>query len=442
MQPRTGLDQGGQAAGPFARFGLARLAAGPLGALGIRLMAAALAYALQIVLARLLGTADYGTFSFAWNIVTIGGFLATLGFGQIAVRFLAEYHEQNAPGLARGFVRESLLMTLFGSLLIVAGTYALFPIVERGYGPLCCTVLLIGLLALPFFALTDVIEGFARSQGWIFRALAPAYIGRTGLLLAGLIGFAALGLPLDARRAMELALAATIGAMIWQIGWTMPALARLFPKASATRDSPVWRAAAAPTLLADLALLARQSIDLILLGLLASPAVVGIYFAATRIASLIGLVEFAIGATYGHRFARANLAGPDERLARFHEARRMMQRTGFAAAVALAIATPLILSLFGPTFHDGLVPALILLGAAGLRMAAGPIEDLLTLCGFAAAVWRANLIGTLVTAIGCLVLAGSLGAVGAAIGASLGNLAATTMLVLAYRRHLGPAQVA
>lgn len=418
------------------RARMARLPFGTLGAFGVRISAAALAYLLQIVLARSLGAADYGTFSFAWSLVTIGGFLATLGFGQIAVRYLAEYHQQGDAARARGFLLHAFTLTLAGSIVIAGLIYALFPLVEAGYGLLCCTVLAIGLVALPFFALTDLGEGMARSQGWTFRALAPAYLVRNGLLMAGLAMAILEGARIDATLAMSLALLATIGAAVLQLGWTMPDILHLFRAAKAHYAVPEWHHAAFPTLLSDLALLARQNIDLIVLGLVAPPAMVGVYFAATRIASLIGLVEFAIGAAYGHRFARAKIAGSaKEGHAAYLEARRLMRLLGLGAAVILAALAPLILGLFGPGFSAGLVPALILLAGAGIRMAFGPMEEMLQMAGFPADVWRANLIGALVTAILCFVLAGPYQAVGAAIGASAGGLAATLMLALAFRRH-------
>jgi O-antigen/teichoic acid export membrane protein len=311
-------------------------------------------------------------------------------------------------------------------------------LVERGYGVLCCAVLTIGLLALPFFALTDLVEGFARSQGWTFRALAPAYLVRTGLLITGLLVALSLGVAINATFAMSLALAATVGAAFLQIGWTMPALMQLFPATAAQSTLREWYQQAFPTLLSDLALLARQNIDLIVLGLLAPPATVGLYFAATRIASLIGLIEFAIGAAYGHRFARAKVDAATDGDATFREARRLMLVLGLGGAIGLSMVAPLILRLFGPAFDAALVPVLILLAGAGLRMALGPMEDRLQMAGFAQDVWRANLIGALVTAVGCLSLAGSYGAIGAAIGASLGGLAATLMLALAFRRNLAP----
>ncbi|MBN8534714.1 MAG: oligosaccharide flippase family protein [Rhizobiales bacterium] len=414
---------------------LVQLPLSTLGAFGVRIGAAALAYILQIILARSLGAADYGTFSFAWSLVTIGGFLATLGFGQIAVRYLAEYHQRGDAARARGFLRHAFTLTLAGSVAIIGLLYALFPLVEAGYGSLCCTVLAIGLMALPFFAITDLGEGMARSQGWTFRALTPAYIVRTGLMIAGLAIALLAGWRISAEIAILIALLATIGAAALQLGWTIPTILRLFPDRKAQSDAPEWHRAAFPTLLSDLALLARQNIDLIVLGLVAPAATVGIYFAATRIASLIGLVEFAIGAAYGHRFARAKVGGGAEGHTAYLEARRLMRLLGLGGAAVLALLAPLILMLFGTGFGTALSPALILLAGAGIRMAFGPMEDMLQMAGFPADVWRANLIGALVTAILCFLLAGPYQAVGAAVGASIGGLAATMMLALAFRRH-------
>lgn len=405
---------------------VATLALGPVAALAIRLGAAGLTYLLQIVLARSLGAADYGLFSLAWNLVTIVGFLATLGFGQIAVRFLAEYHERQETALARGFIRHAIVATLAGSLVLVAlGVMVLTsPHISAGL----VTLVAIGLAALPFFALTDLGEGFARSQGWTMRALVPAYIARNGLMIGAVLLLLALGIGSDATVAMALALVATIGAAVLQYAWTMPPLWRVFPSAPLQYARSGWNRAALPTLLADLALLARQNIDLILLAALAPPAMVGIYFAATRIASLIGLVEFAIGASFGHRFAR------ETGDAAFHQARRWMRLAGIGGAMALAMATPLILSLFGEAFAGGFWPALVLLAGAAVRMALGPLDDLLTMRGYPGDVWRANLIGALVTTIVCLLLAGPWQAMGAAIAATLGNLAAGLALALAHRR--------
>jgi O-antigen/teichoic acid export membrane protein len=417
-----------------------------MAALGVRLGAAALAYLLQIVLARSLGAADYGTFSFAWSLVTIGGFLATLGFGQIAVRFLAQYHHSGDFGLARGFLRVGVGATLGGSLAIAGLAITLFPLVERGYGHLCITTLAIGVIALPFFALTDFMEGIARSQGWTIRALAPPYIIRQGMIILLLVAALAAGRQVGAEAAMAAALGATLLAAFAQILLIARPLRSILPDAPPRYDMPEWGKAAMPTLLSDFALLARQNIDLILLGLMAPAAAVGLYFAATRLASLLGLIDFAIGAAFGHRFARAKETGIQETEARpagsrleplFAEARRLTFLPGIAAAAALGLATPYILMLFGPEFATAVIPTRILIAAAALRLACGPVDDMLGMAGYPEIVWRANAIGALVMAILCLLLTPDWHATGAATAAACGALASLCIGLLGVRRELG-----
>lgn len=430
-------------AGPLARR-LPRLAArwqrhaAALSALSVRLAAAGLAYLLQIVLARSLGLAEYGTFSFAWNLVTIGGFLATLGFGQIAVRFLAQYHAGGEAGLAHGFLRTGTLVTIGGALVFAALGFTLFPLITAGYGETCSRILAIGLIALPFFALSDFIEGIARSQGWTWRALAPSYLVRQGLIILLLLGAMALGRSLDADHAMLAALVGTLVAATLHLALVVPPLLRLFPPAPPRQAFREWRQAAQPMLLADLAVLARQHGDLVLLGLLAPPATVGLYFAATRIASLLGLIEFALGAAFGHRFARqARIEDPRAFEALYAETRRLTFWPGLLAAFGLMLLAPLILRLFGEAFLAGTLPAQVLIAAAAFKLAAGPAEEALAMAGHPETVWRGQCAGALLTALLCLLLAGPWQAGGAALAAAAGTLLTTIWLALAVQKHLG-----
>ncbi|OYU50341.1 MAG: hypothetical protein CFE31_01955 [Rhizobiales bacterium PAR1] len=420
----------------YARHGAAAAA------LGVRLSAAGLAYLLQIVLARSLGSADYGTFSFTWSLVTIGGFLATLGFGQIAVRFLAQYHHDGQHGLARGFLRAGLAASLIGSLVIACAALLMRPALEQGYGELCTATLTIGLISLPFFALTDFMEGVARSQGWTIRALVPPYIVRQGLLILMLLVALVIGRKIGAETAMLGALIATFLAALTQAALLIGKLKAAIPREPAYYAFNIWNEAARPTLLSDLALLARQNMDLIVMGLLAPPEAVGLYFAATRVASLLGLIDFAIGAAFGHRFARAaredGTSGTPTQLGSLYaEARRLTSLPGLLAAVLLMLGAPIFMLLFGPAFAAAVVPAQILLAAGGLKLLIGPAEDALSMAGHPETVWRANAIGALVMTILCLMLTPHWQALGAAFAAAGGIIATNLMLLRGLKEHLG-----
>lgn len=409
-----------------------------LSALAVRLGAAALAYLLQIVLARSLGLAEYGMFSLLWNLVTIGGFLATLGFGQIAVRFLAQYQAEGRAELAHGFLRLGLAISLGTAAALAAAGFALFPLAGPGCGAAGCAVLALALATLPFFALGDWFEGIARSQGWTLRALAPPYLVRQGLIILLLLAMIATGTGLDAGRAMLAAFLATALAAALQGALVLSAMRRLFPPALPRHDRRGWFRAALPMLLSDLAVLARQHIDLLLLALFAPPAMVGLYFVATRIASLLGLIEFALGAAFGHRFARqARIEDPAAFEALYAETRRLTLGPGLLAAAALMLLTPLILRLFGDGFADAALPSQILIAAAAVKLAAGPAEEALAMAGHPETVWRSQCAGALLTALLCLLLAGPFQAGGTAVAAASGTLLTLGWLVLAVRTHLG-----
>lgn len=409
-----------------------------LGALGVRIAAAGLAYLLQIVLARLLGAGDYGIFSLTWNVLTIGGFLATLGFSELAVRFLAQYHERGDFARAAGFLRTGLLVSLAGALLAALLGVFLTPLMRASYGDLSAELLRIGLVALPFFSLTDYLEGVARSQGWTVRALAPPYVLRQGLLIALVLALALLRPPLSAPYAMVATVAATAFAALAQVMLIAPHLRATLPAApQAVYEVALWREAAAPTLLSEFATLARLNVDLIVLGLFVPASAVGFYFAATRLASLLGLIEFAVKAGMGHRFARAAEDADPAALQRVYaQARTMALWPGLAAALALMLASPWILALFGQGFAEAAPLAMVLVGANALRLVFGPSDEALAMAGHPGCVWRGNALCALVAGAGTAILAPVFGAMGAALATLAGTLAGGVLMLAYLKRRL------
>ena len=80
--------------------------------------------------ARRLGVVEYGVFTYALNGATLGSLLLTLGWPTSAMRFVAQYREQEEWGLLRGLMTRShqvVLVVSCVSALVVAlvGRYAL-----------------------------------------------------------------------------------------------------------------------------------------------------------------------------------------------------------------------------------------------------------------------------------------------------------------------------
>jgi len=157
-------------------------------AFAIRVASAALAFGSQVVLARVMGSFDYGVFVLVWTTVVIAGALSCLGFHTSVVRFVPEYRERGMAEELRGVVLASRLLTLVASTALTGiGLFAFWMLSER-VEPFYVAPFLVGLLCVPMIALSDTLEGLARAQSWAVASLAPVYLVRPLLLLLIMLG--------------------------------------------------------------------------------------------------------------------------------------------------------------------------------------------------------------------------------------------------------------
>jgi hypothetical protein len=83
-----------------------------LGVFAIRIAGAGLAYATQVLFARLMGKAEYGVFATVWIWVTDSWPRSLLGLTQTLCRFVPQYRVRAELDLARGFLAGGAAVTL------------------------------------------------------------------------------------------------------------------------------------------------------------------------------------------------------------------------------------------------------------------------------------------------------------------------------------------
>jgi len=403
-------------------------------ALSIRVAAAALAFAAQMVLARWLGSFEFGVFTYAAVWLNVAGSLCAVGFGASALRFLPAYQASGETAKARGYLvtgRAACLLAGAAGAVAMTG-YVLLPDPRSN----AAFALLLAAVSLPAYALTDFQDGIGRSQGRIASALVPPYILRPMLALGATMLLIASGLAEGAVGAAAALAMATWFTVAVQLVWQTPQLRRIFPAEAGRSYAPkLWLSVSLPLLVVDGFALLLTNLDVLMLEFWAKPEEIGIYYAAIRTVSLIAFVQFAIS------------AGASARISALHASRRrgelriLMKEAQIMSLVpSLICAAPLvifgkwILALFGEGFVQG-YPAMVIV-AFGLlaRAAAGPSQNLLMIAGRQNQAALVLASAVLINLALCGLLIPGMGLVGAAIAAAAGfSFDALASAILARR---------
>lgn len=364
--------------GPDARAEAGRVS---LIAFAIRLVNAAIAFVSQVLLARWMGSFEYGIFVLVWVAVLIVGNLACFGFHTSVIRFVPEYRERGMTAELRGVLFASRVFSLLAATAVAALAIAAllaFPGLSAGY---YAVPFILGALCLPMVALSDVLQGISRAYSWALSALSPSYITRPVLILLFMAAALFLGYPADARTALAAAvLACYLTTVIQLVTVTQRVDAGISPGPRRVLFSH-WLAVSFPIFLVEGFFFLLTNADVLLVGHFMQPDDVGIYYAAVKTLALVHFVYFAVKAGAAQRYA-AFTHGDHDRLPAF--ARETVSWTFWPslamAALVLAIGEP-VLKLFGPGFEGGYPLLFVLVGGVVARAAVGPAESLLTMSG-------------------------------------------------------------
>lgn len=429
-------------AGPL----LARLEDGHLGGvirgaafvMGIRVVGAAIALLSQVLLARWMGAFEYGIFAYVWVWVVVLGIVVPLGFGTSVLRFIPEYRSRARWARLAGFLRASLGVVLAVSAVTAALGLLLLWAFRGHIESYYFWPLVVALLCVPGFAVTDWQEGAARAFGWVNLAYIPPYIIRPLAIVAaaGTVLFftgSATGLQVTLA-----ALAATFATMLAQQIFFARRVGRVVPSAKPAYHLRHWVAISTPLVLVEGLYLLMTNTDIVLLGYFVDPDEIGVYFAATRIANLMAFIFFSINALAVPKFAELHGAGKRAELQSFvHGVTQWNFWPTLAAGLFLLLIGKFALGLFGEGFERGYpLLGLLMLGFLG-RAATGPTEYLLNMTGnqnAVAVVYGSAFFGN---AGLNLLLIPAFGLTGAAVATAVSVLLSTVWLAVIVRRRLG-----
>ena len=404
----------------------------------IRVISAGLAYVAQILLARWMGSSDYGIYVYVWTWVLLLGSMMDFGTSASAQKIIPEYRASGDDALLRGFLSGSRWMTFTVSSLIALLLAYLVRTLSPWLDPASVMPLYLGCLTLPAFVVANMQDGIARSHDWMRLGLMPQFIVRQSLIIGFTAGAFMLGFHLGATVAMLASVAAVWFAMIGQMIVLNRRLGTVVVTGPKAYDFRGWLSVSLPILLVESFYLLLSYTDVLVLQQFRSSEEVGIYFAVIKTLVLVSFIHYAMSATTAHRFTEYHAAGDRERLAAYvaHAIKWTFWPSLAATLVLLALGKPL-LWLFGPQFVTGY--SIMFVAAIGLvvRAAIGPVERLLNMLGHQHACAGAYSLAFGMNVALCFALVPRYGGQGAAAATSISLVFETVLLFWIVRQKLG-----
>lgn len=407
-------------------------------AFAVRMTGAALALLSQVVLARLMGSFEFGIYVLVWTITLILGDLACFGIHTTIIRYVPQYLQRNQPADARGILRTGPVFALISAAAVTLISIGLFNGFADQFESYYWAPFLVGMCCIPAIALGNVLDGTARSQGWTLTALSPGYILRPLMMLGAFVILLSAGFASTATTALMAAVAGSALTVISQQLFVRQRLQKTLPKGPRQYHLQEWWRVSLPIFFIESFFFLLVNVDVLMVGRLMEPNSVAMYFVVTKVLALAHFVYFSVKSSVAQRYSQL-LNGADKQ--EFNNFARSSARWTFwptllLGGILLLLGWPL-LALFGQEFTQGYPLLFILILGVIARASVGPCESLLSMSGnqnICAVLYALALIVNVGLNLALIPL---LGLSGAAIATVCAMVTEAATLSYAVRKRLG-----
>jgi len=361
-----------------------RLAKAAAGTFGLKVATTGLSFTINILLARLLGTADYGAYTYAMAWVSLLGVPAVFGLDTLLVRNIAAYQAQSAWGMMRGIINWANKVVFFASvgLALLAAMVAWY--LPRHLDSQMLPTLWVALIVLPLMAMTRLRQSAMQGLAHVVSGQLPEMLIRPVLLL-GFVGvtYIFLGKGLHAPWAMAMNIAATAVAFCVGAYLLHETIPQTVKEASPVYQSRLWLKSALPLIFIASMNAIHTYADIIMLGAIKGAKVTGMYVVANQGATIILFVLVSVNAALAPNIANIYAVGDMKRL---QELVTKGARTIFMFSLPIALSLIFFgywfLLLFGQEFTQAKTALAILCTGQLVNAAMGSVGLLLIMTGY------------------------------------------------------------
>jgi O-antigen/teichoic acid export membrane protein len=400
----------------FARAHLLRTGSGVF---AIKIAAAGLGFINGVLLARILGPAEFGKYSLALSVITFSSMVAGLGFPILATREVATRAASGEWERLSSFLYSAQRLTI-ASTAAMSGAVAL----AFSFGELSvmgsAAVLVLGCLMVGVLALNQLRAAILRGLQRVVLADIPDLLARPVVILALLAGIVITGSSATSVHALAVQLAGSVVALSLGAYWLKKYRPRALKAAVPDKHGVRSISRAVPFLSASLVASLEGQISLYILSYLGTPHQVGILQAATQIVNLISLGLVAINLPLQPSLAVAWSTGQrDQAQALLRDSCKWGVLISALPALLIFALPGLALKLYGTAFLDSAPSLRILAIGQMFNAAAGSCGVLLLVTGHQRVVVLGSLISLVVNTVASLLTVKTYGAVGSAFSITL-----------------------
>ncbi|HXD55930.1 MAG TPA: oligosaccharide flippase family protein [Solirubrobacteraceae bacterium] len=406
-------------------------------AFAIQFAGAGFTYVQQVLLARLLGAAAFGLYSYVWLGATLVALLSGLGLPAASLRFIPAYLAAGEQGRVRAFRRAAWRLSCGTALLamLVADVLALVLHAASVLGD--PTPLVLGGLLVPALAGSILWSELARARDRVGVAYALPQALRPALI-ALVAAIAAVAGARSADVAMAATLVAAYLVLVGQRLLTRPLYREAEPISRTPGELSEWLGVGGSLLAVSAFVVVLMQLDVLVVGAIRGSREAGIYAAAAKTATLVSFVLFAVNAIAAPQFASLWAQGRKLELQRLTaRLAGMIFWPSLAIALGLAALAGPLLSIFGAGFQSGRSALMVLLVGQLVNAGAGSVGYLLTMSGHhrdaARVLGISAILFVALTALGAATFA----LTGAAVGSALGFAVWNIWMWALVRRRLG-----
>ena len=399
-------------------------------------------YVTQVVIARLLGAQFYGFYAAGVALINGLQILSRFGMENGVVRYVAHYREHEDAARVRGTIVMALLFPIALSLVLSAVLFfgAGF-IADTGWlqenGTLMVGVLRGFAFVLPFFVFMSMTAWATQGFQTVTYAAYIQQLIRPGLFLVFVGVCYVLGAKIFgviAAYALAMFLAGLVG--LYYLRKLFP---DLFDRRSETRfETKALFGVSIPMSITQGAQYLNNFSAILILGVFAAGAPVGIFNAAARTATFLTAVRFAFSGIFSPIISSLHARQDTEEMGRLYkDVSRWIFTGAFALFLVIVVFGPEVMGIFGEAFGAG-VTALVIVAVAQLYSSSvGPAPRMLAMTDNQNFAMIATSVAAVTGVIVSFILIPRFEVLGAAIGMATAIIVENTGTMFAVKWRLG-----